>query len=271
MKKAATFTGLEIQYSPQPIWSDSDVDDLRENNGAGSLNSGSALSWLGHLHMLQQARQYTTTLIVEDDVDWDIEVRTQVAQVAQAVRNLTQPGEGKDAAHPNRSQPYGTNWDVLWLGHCGSSITDDYITFHDPTIPPVADSSNPAIQHNDAKLRYVHPTADPRCVYAYAVTQESATKILKKRTHGNAEGIDMWFRNMCRDGKLRCMAVSPELFHKHEAGGVHDNGPGADAVVRFARTPNIWHSARCNSDATTRERIACPHQYGEAVVGEDAT
>lgn len=270
LKQAATYTGLEIQYPRQPEWSDSDVEDLKENNGAGSLNTGSALCWLGHMHMLRQATQHTTTLILEDDADWDVDIRTQIVKVAEAVRNLTQSTVLEDSEDPDKKYPYGMNWDVLWLGHCGSSILEKQVNFHDPTIPPEAESFNPLVKSNVGKLRYVHETVDPLCLYAYAVTQESAKKILRKHTHGNTEGIDIWFLNMCREGKLRCVAVSPELFHEHEAAGVHDsyiNGQDPQRVIDFERTTNIWHSARCNSRLHAKEHITCPNQFNDPEAG----
>lgn len=270
MKKAALLTGLEIQYPPQPIWSDSDVEDLKENNGVGSLNTGSALCWLGHLHMLREATRFTSALIIEDDADWDVHIRAQTARVAEAVRNLTQERVEREPTGQNNSDPYGFDWDVLWLGHCGSSIPDKDVHFNDPTIPPEVDSFNPVVKWNPNKLRFVHETVDPLCLYAYAVHRESAKKILKKYTHGNTEGIDIWFLNMCREGKLKCIAVSPELFHEHEAAGTHDsyiNGEDSQKVLEFERTANIWHSARCNSNSSSKEPITCPNQYKESVGG----
>lgn len=80
------------------------------------LNAGSAKAWLGHLQVMNAARNHTSALIVEDDVDWDVRVHEQAALVAAAVRNLTVPAAGVD------EWPWGDDWDVLWLGHCGESL-----------------------------------------------------------------------------------------------------------------------------------------------------
>lgn len=83
-----------------------------------------------------------TALIVEDDADWDVRLKTQMPTLARATRGYVQPlvhdtsqtlvnvttslgipvlsiGELPDTLGPERS-PYGDGWDVLWLGHCGT-------------------------------------------------------------------------------------------------------------------------------------------------------
>ena len=83
---------------------------------------------------------------MEDDVDWDVGIKSQLRRFAQAVRLLIQPlpttidqfldptypRPSSDQAHTDffvddhdvskpKDSPYGdTNrWDVLWMGHCG--------------------------------------------------------------------------------------------------------------------------------------------------------
>lgn len=92
-----------------------------------------------------------SALVLEADADWDIRIKQQMRQFAQASRLLLQPLAGTDDAfldptnpQPNPSDqpssydileyelenpttqpvtsPYGDlhRWDLLWLGHCGS-------------------------------------------------------------------------------------------------------------------------------------------------------
>lgn len=53
-----------------------------------------------------------TALIIEDDVDWDVEIKSEMRLVSDNVRAFM----GTAAEDPT---PFGTEWDVLWLGHCG--------------------------------------------------------------------------------------------------------------------------------------------------------
>jgi len=57
-----------------------------------TITRGSALAWLGHLNALRTflASDHATALIIEDDVDWDIRLRTkQIPVTASAFRSLT--------------------------------------------------------------------------------------------------------------------------------------------------------------------------------------
>ena len=89
----------------------------------------------------------TSALILEDDVDWDLQIKSQMQTFARASRLLVQPllnttDEYLDPTHPQpkadeshtdfninehtttspTDSPYGeiSSWDLLWLGHCGS-------------------------------------------------------------------------------------------------------------------------------------------------------
>jgi hypothetical protein len=73
------------------VWTDKDVSNLRAEN-VSRITRGSALAWLGHLNALRTflASDYSTALIIEDDVDWDIRLRTvQIPVTASAFRSLT--------------------------------------------------------------------------------------------------------------------------------------------------------------------------------------
>ncbi|KAF1981369.1 glycosyltransferase family 25 protein [Aulographum hederae CBS 113979] len=88
---AANLTDLEIQIPSQPEWSDLDVQILKASEGS-KISKGSALAWLGHINALNAflATNLSTAMIIEDDVDWDINIRThQIPLVAHAFRSLT--------------------------------------------------------------------------------------------------------------------------------------------------------------------------------------
>jgi hypothetical protein len=74
---------------------------------------------------------FDTTLIIEDDVDWDLRIRDQTSLIANAVRNFTNAGHAEHA-------PYGRSWDILWLGHCGEIYDESSrrVNFADPTVVP---------------------------------------------------------------------------------------------------------------------------------------
>lgn len=49
---------------------------------------------------------------MEDDMDWDVRLKPQLERIAQGARALL-----SSASNPN--SPYGDDWDLMWLGHCG--------------------------------------------------------------------------------------------------------------------------------------------------------
>lgn len=125
--------------------------------------------------MLTQARiveqGITSALVLEDDADWDVRIKHQMADFARASRLLIQPPRhapdqipkrtaSRPTAHEVRQDftvnehensepagsPYGEidHWDLLWLGHCGCRFprTSDKnvplsraVLFNDTTVP----------------------------------------------------------------------------------------------------------------------------------------
>jgi hypothetical protein len=101
------------------------------------LKRGYALSLLGHLNALQEATKRTSTLIMEDDADWDIDIRKQMRTIAGAIRNLT-GNAADDIEAESAHTPYGTNWDILWFGYCDDSLPIDgsELSFNNLIVPP---------------------------------------------------------------------------------------------------------------------------------------
>jgi hypothetical protein len=60
-------------------------------------------------------RGLSSALIIEDDMDWDIRLLSQIPEFAKGARSLSQI----PLTMPQDS-PYGDDWDLLWPGHWGS-------------------------------------------------------------------------------------------------------------------------------------------------------
>jgi len=58
-----------------------------------------------------------TALIIEDDADWDVMIKSQLVEFARGTRFLQDSQAGATG-------PYGDDWDLLWLGHCGAKNRD---------------------------------------------------------------------------------------------------------------------------------------------------
>lgn len=226
-------------------------------------------------------RNISTALILEDDADWDVRIKSQLQVFAQAARAFTQP-MGKDGMrntmartftpapdehsplefplaglpqdlHPKLS-PYGDDWDVLWLGHCGTEFPQrsafdqekkEKSTIHpshrpplmrvivpnDPTVPspdhmkahPFALKDAMADEY-PAHTRIVHASKATTCTQAYAVTQQGARKLLWQfGLQTLTSGWDFMLRDWC-DG----------IYAGDDEGA---GAGGADTNMRLVKPP----------------------------------
>ncbi|KAI1143141.1 glycosyltransferase family 25 protein [Hypoxylon sp. FL0543] len=265
LEAAANLTGLEFTIPPQPQNSDELVKAFQkvgEDKGAKAPAFGSAKAWLSHVDLLKYvvASDLETAFIVEDDVDWDVRIKSEIRLVSDNVRAYS-------GVREDDPTPYGTNWDLLWLGHCGSIITDDM-----PQARVYPDDSRCETELYAGwskrflreKLmeghRQVQPAVMTVCSFGYGVTKHGARKILPLLTKGGDEAFDVALSGYCRDQKLKCIAVNPQLFNHYEppkdAGYLSDvhvgdgQGEAADDSNfenTMGTTGNIMKSARCEA------------------------
>ncbi|KAI2469908.1 glycosyltransferase family 25 protein [Annulohypoxylon bovei var. microspora] len=265
LEAAAKLTDLEFTVPPQGQNSDDLIkafQNIGADRGAKGLAYGSARAWLSHLDLLKYviASDLETALIVEDDVDWDVRIKTEMRLVSDNVRAYT----GVEEEDPT---PFGNNWDVLWLGHCGSIITDDMA---EPRV--YADDSR---CENDLysgwskrflreKLmdghRQIQSSVLTVCTFGFGVTKKGARKMLPLLSKGGDEAYDVALSGYCRDQKLKCVVVNPQLFNHYEppwdSGYVSDvhvgDGQGQTSddthfEDNMGATGNIVKSARCEA------------------------
>ncbi|KAI6832528.1 hypothetical protein KC340_g9708 [Hortaea werneckii] len=237
LKAAAERTGLAVTFLQQPSWTDKQKKAFHRGDKYESWSiPGSTGCWLGHLHALKHflSTKQTTALILEDDADWDVEIKDQVIRAQYYLRKLTEPVTDSF---------WGTEWDVLYLGHCGDR-------FHYGTLKPMPPG-----------LRAVHRSIRPVCTYGYAVTAKGAEKIINL-SH-DAKAIDTRMGRACKDGTMRCFTINPELIHHHiPAGKAPSEIQTKQDVSAQAWTPNILHSARCNLDRGEDELVSCSRSDG---------
>ncbi|KAJ5523753.1 hypothetical protein N7494_010403 [Penicillium frequentans] len=188
-------------------------------------------------------------IIVEDDADWDLNIKTQLQSLALAVRGL------QGTRNTKTSSPYGDDWDILWLGHCGLECktnlpyyeSEDDLTVLEPHhfLPYWRDP--PAIERSD-RSRMVCTVRDAVCTSFYAVSYHGAQKLLAALSvnpSGLAEEIDIGAQidvalgRMCGHGYLRCFAPYPAITGIFRSAGAAEKGSdihqeGAGDTVGFA-------------------------------------
>lgn len=163
---------------------------------------------------------------MEDDVDWDVRLPSQMPVFAQGVRYLT----NISSTTPQNS-PYGDDWDVLWPGHCGEVPPEKdeplYIISNDETVAPKEHQGwKQLLNDYPDQTRIVHRGVAPLCVFAYAVSRRGAQKLLAALTI--TAPWDLAFDNQlayaCKDKllDLKCYSVEPMLFFHHKAAGRMD-------------------------------------------------
>jgi hypothetical protein len=234
---------------------------------------------------------------MEDDADWDIRIKSQMHEFARGVHALSQPlasdstqfadptyPSAKDDSAPKeiymnqaaetispKHSPYGDNWDVLWLGHCGARYPEKgkdkniprgrAIFLDDETVP---ETQHLAMQFGTDELltkypnhtRTIHHTAENVCILAYAVTQKAARQILYEFGLREMTGpFDIELRQYCDglDGRrLRsCYTAQPQYFQHHRAAGSINafsdiNEASSDEYNDKPYTFNIRWSTRVN-------------------------
>jgi hypothetical protein len=176
-----------------------------------------------------------TALVLEDDVDWDIRLRSvQIPLAASAVRQLLPappaPRSFRFGHHAKNDTNYWgdhKDWDLLYLGHCGDyfeEVTEQgprldkhynltnmpHIQYRDPTLPPPSDL-HPFTQtlfdtmNIPVHTRVIHRSKFPLCSFGYALTRPAAQRLLDdlappKLTKGGPRAFDVALLNSCRKG-----------------------------------------------------------------------
>lgn len=148
-----------------------------------------------------------TALILEDDVDWDIRLRSvQIPLAASAARQILPPARSYHPFanfHSNHSQYWGNHnaWDLLYLGHCGDYFDEltaeglnvqsqsfnlsviPHVLYTDPTLPQRQDlhpftQSLFKLLNMPEKSRALHQSRFPLCSFGYALTRPAAERLL---------------------------------------------------------------------------------------------
>ncbi|KAJ5116432.1 hypothetical protein N7456_000780 [Penicillium angulare] len=260
---AANLTGLQYTVPPQPPVHpelSAAFAKLGSDKGKDSPTPGGSRAWLAHLDLIKYVYQLNiqTALIIEDDTDWDVSLRTQMKSIASAIRNLTLTDDLEIS-------PYGSDWDIIWIGHCGEFWDNglETVLFDDISVCPhdkYYGWARDYMSRIPEGKRGVYWSSNPVCSFAYALTHEGARKVLELTGAGQGEAFDVKMMGECKIGNLKCISVVPEVIHQYfpaEGYGVKslkDIGDGETPGTEDGRfesikgsTENILFSARCQA------------------------
>ncbi|KAF2756305.1 hypothetical protein EJ05DRAFT_501804 [Pseudovirgaria hyperparasitica] len=268
---AANITSLSIDFPSQPKWTEESISNFRDPQDPDGKNitRGAIYAWMGHLNALRwflAHPELETAFIIEDDVDWDVALRTtQIPLTSRAFAHFmgTADPTSPSLFHSRLADHYWSDlnkWDVLWLGHCGDffGIQEQEgmrrTVFEDPTMPEHESLDFYLQMHFNTvnfpkpKKRMIHETRLSLCTFGYGVTRASAQMMLKRYSQQHPSLVtwawDVMVRLACTKEGFRCFTVNPELMR-------HIEGPSAVSLedhkeekAKSNITPNLRCAAR---------------------------
>lgn len=230
--------------------------------------------WRAHLNFAQTIvrNKLSSALVLEDDADWDTNLKDQLENFAQGSQFVTGNPSGFKPA-----SPYGDDWDLLWLGHCSSTIMPNderrLAIENDFTVPPIDGRINfsavpdMAQEGYDNSTRVVYRASNGVCLYAYALSYRGARRLLRDQAHVESfTPIDLGIGHLCGSiSDFKCVGVFPQLLDSHKAAGriSRDSDIGSYSAQESRSqgfTFNIVHSARLNLDRMLANSSAEPQR-----------
>jgi hypothetical protein len=162
-----------------------------------------------------------SALIIEDDADWDVLLKSQMLSFARGVRAI------QDSILPLHS-PYGDSWNLLTLGHLGVNNKPHktgkyYVTHNDPTV--ISESRRTISRKPDLSAeklkgdhtRIIMEVNKLTATGAYALSLRGAARLLYDQSMlPRAQPIDTAMAQLCRhDGDWTepfCLGAYPMIF-----------------------------------------------------------
>lgn len=164
---------------------------------------------------------WSTALIIEDDSDWDVNIRSQLGMLANKTRTLgnsRHEASERLAGDTPTNNPYGNDWDVLWLGPCAN-----------PPGPPDAEKF---AGENGSPMHWVfYAKGGMACTWGYAVTQKSARALMGFMVDVD-KAVDLSMSQFCETHD--CIVVWPELIGNHKPAGGMVGGINKDSDIGHA-------------------------------------
>ena len=226
--------------------------------------------WRAHMNVLQDIVNLgvASTLVFEDDADWDVTLKSQLVQLARGSQWLLTANSSTSTTSLSTSDsPYGQGWDFLWIGHCGGTPapTDPrrFVIPHDPTVEPSGMRTNVDHSHYttwenasppDFQTRLVAPLRDAICTAGYAISLEGAKKVLYHMSMVPYDApVDWGYSDMCRDQKsgFICVGSFPQLIGNHRPLGDSSKYSDIETIegtFHEAHSNGLVYSTRMNID-----------------------
>ena len=124
----------------------------------GSLRAEEYAVWRVHANVWRRVIEegLTTALILEDDNDWDVNLKEQMPRILNALNEITSTAPIDDGDGVVRGSQVAESWDVLYLGSCWEVVTATDSKNRRTVVPIPSDNENVA-SHN---YNWVRPNID---------------------------------------------------------------------------------------------------------------
>ncbi|KAJ4346631.1 uncharacterized protein N0V89_010562 [Didymosphaeria variabile] len=230
--------------------------------------------WLGVWRAHADAWRYMidndiqSALIMEDDVDWDVNVKEVFGLWNWQMKNNNSLAENLGRGKNGETCEYGCDWDHLSMGQCvyKAHPTDHtHFSYNDPNSPAIGsfakDNKKEMVETwkykpEDAGVRLVTPSYAPLCTMGYAMTQRGARRALYQIGGFLAmdSPIDLEFIQHAKDGRLKSYTISPPTLVKWKVFGPGDTdndygfdfkaNPDQDTTQGGGQSKGLLSSAR---------------------------
>ena len=206
---------------------------------------------------------YSTALILEDDIDWDVKIHDIMALVSKNMKTAVSSAMGPSSPTTSSGPYYHEYWDTLWFGACLSEVPDDVqktLTVYRDPYAPVDEGLRTYDRDYFKKLQIDYPTSGPGmraihhakrpiCTYGYAVSRKGAERLLYNVGYrGLNSAVDLVISDNVNAGRLTGMMVWPPVFTSWRVGGSKDSdisgAPGKDTGNLQGRSFSLKNSAR---------------------------
>lgn len=215
------------------------------------------------------AERISTALVMESDADWDMRVKDIMAGLVDGVQAIadfpfTPVNDTERFGPPVDPSPYGPNWDILWMGHCGSSNHGNGRIWsrNDTSVPPedreYTFASGPQDEQHRPGTRIVFQFGGTVCSTGYAITYAGAVKLVESFKEAT-ENLDLQLSAVCGNSKdMICLGVWPQVITAASSHSniEHPDGEVADwreqEKVEVHAGPALQYSARVNAEVVQK-------------------
>ena len=173
--------GVDGKEIPHVAW----PGFYKEGERAASITG----CWRAHMNAAASIldNNLSSALILEDDADWDVSLKTQLTQFALGSRHILNASTSSEP-----QSPYGDGWDMLWIGHCAQSRPTQpfsrFIIANDTTVRPAGHrwhlwNPEPTLTYDlphNRTTRVVYRSAGGMCSFGYALSYTGARKYISE-------------------------------------------------------------------------------------------